>query len=52
MTEASAKRIFRLYEAMIGYDPSPEGVTGPEALQTLREFRVEVRAAQASGVSA
>lgn len=39
MTQSTLRRIARLYEKVIGYDPIVEGWTVCEALETLREYR-------------
>ena len=41
MTASTARRIARLYEATVGYDPLADGWTAEEALATLREYRSE-----------
>lgn len=46
ITPSTAKRIVRLYEKAIGYNPVNEGWTVLEALENLREFRAEAKAAQ------
>ena len=46
MTPDSARRIRKLYKETIGYDPcDPKegGISAAEALQTLKEYRDEVR---------
>lgn len=42
ITRASSRRISALYVEAIGYDPIAEGCTPQEAVQTLREYRLEV----------
>jgi hypothetical protein len=39
MTKATARRIARLYERVVGYDPEADGWTMPEALDSLRWIR-------------
>lgn len=46
ITPSSVRRIERLYEVWVGYNPIREcGLSAREALQTLREFRAEGGAA-------
>lgn len=41
MTRSTLKRIIRLYESTVGYDPINDGWTAREALDTLREYAAE-----------
>jgi hypothetical protein len=42
MTPSTRRRLARLYEKLIGYDPFAEGWTEAEVLETLREYRTEI----------
>lgn len=39
MTDASARRIARLYKRVVGNDPMADGWTAPEALTVLQDHR-------------
>lgn len=41
ITAATAARIARLYQCIVGYDPLADGWTPHEALDVLREYKRE-----------